>query len=207
MASTAHASRWGDSAAVLVVDVSSKRADPEFNTSVPAIVDAANRVADLVEVARETDTPVFYSRGGLSYYTSGGASLSDTERGGWIKQSSITDESAEAARRALELAPQLSPRQDEPVVTKSAPSPFFGSMLSVYLSSRGIDTVIVGGIVTSGCIRAAVTDAFSHDYWVVLPEECVADKRADAHRYHMNEMDRKYADVVSLSDVTAYLRG
>lgn len=197
---------WGESPAVLVVDVSRKRADPALETSVPSIVEATERIADLLAVAREVETPVLFSRGGKSYYTSGGVSLPDCERGGWVKQTPIRDESAAEARRALEIAPQLAPRDDEPVVTKSAPSPFFKSMLPVYLSSYGVDTLVVTGIHTSACVRAAVTDAFSHDYWVVLPEECVADRRSDAHEYHVTEMGRKYADVAPVADVTAYLR-
>lgn len=193
-----------DTAAVLVVDVSRKRADPTLETAVPAVTEAADRIGDLLTVARETGIPIFFSRGGKSYYTSGGVSLSNTERGGWVKQNPIRDESADAAERALELAPQFSPQNDEPIITKSAPSPFFGSMLSVYLSSHNIDTLVVAGIHTSGCVRATVTDAFSHNHWVILPEECVADQRSDAHEYHMAEMDRKYADVVPLTDVTDY---
>lgn len=197
---------WGDSPAVLVVDVSRKRADPALDTSVPSVTEATDRIAELLAVARDSAVPVFFSRGGKSYYTSGGVSLSDCERGGWIKQHPVRDEPPEAAERALEIAPQLAPRDDEPVVTKSAPSPFFKSMLSTYLASHGVDTVVVTGIHTSACIRAAVTDAFSHNYWVVLPEECVADRRPEAHEYHLAELDGKYADVVALSDVTAYLR-
>lgn len=197
----------GTSVAVLVVDVSRKRADPNLETSYPSVVDATQSISELVDSARENDTPVFFSRGGKSYHLSEGSPLSRTERGAWVKQNQMREESEENSRNALEIAPQLSPREDEVVITKSAPSPFFNTMLPVYLSSHGVDTLVVTGMQASGCVRAAVTDAFSHDYWVVLPEECVADKRNDAYEYHMDEMDKKYADVVSMSDAGRYIRG
>lgn len=197
---------WGGSPAVLVVDVSRKRADPDLDTASPPVVEAADEISELLTVSRETGVPVFFSRGGKSYYTSGGVDMTKAERGGWIKQNPIRDEEASKGERALELAPQFEPRTDEPIITKSAPSPFFGSMLSVYLSSHQIDTLVVAGIHTSGCVRATVVDAFSHNYWVVLPRECVADRRPDAHEFHIDELDRKYADAAPLKEVTTYLR-
>ena len=79
-------------------------------------------------------------------------------------------------------------------------------MLDTYLSSMKIDTVIVTGMMTSGCIRATVTDAFSNDLNIILPEECVADKRVEAHEYHMEEMGLKYGKVEKMQDDVEQLK-
>ena len=68
----------GEAPALLIVDVSRKRADPTLKTAVPAVTEAANQISDLLESAREREMPIFFSRGGKSYYTSGGAALTDT---------------------------------------------------------------------------------------------------------------------------------
>lgn len=198
--------QWGDSPAVLVVDISRKRADPNLETSYPSIVDAAERTSSLLEVARDLDVPVCYSRGGRSYYTSDGVDLTDAQRGGWPKQNPIREESREEAERAITVAPTVEPEPGDLTVTKIGPSAFFWTELPVYLSSIGVDTLIVTGIMTSSCVRATVTDAFAYDYWVVVPRECVADRRTDAHRYHVDEMDQKYADVTAVTTVIEYLR-
>lgn len=197
--------RWGDTPALLVVDVTRKRADPSLDTAMTPIVETAERIADLLSVARERDVPVFFSRGGKSYYTSSGADVSESERGGWAKQNPIREESPVEARRALELAPQLDPRDDETIVTKRTPSAFFESPLASDLDALGTDTLVVTGIMTSCCVRASVTDAFAHDYHVVIPEGCVADRRPAADAFHVAEMGEKFADVESFETVSAYL--
>jgi nicotinamidase-related amidase len=196
---------WGDSPALVVVDVTRKRADPALDTAKPAIVAAAERIADLLAVARDHDVPVFFTRGGKSYYTSGGADLADDERGPWPMQTDIREETPEQARVAMEPPPQYAVHEDEPLVTKRTPSAFYDSPLPDMLEERGVDTVVITGVVTSCCVRASVTDAFAGGYRVVLPEDCVADRRPAAHAFHMAEMDEKFADVAPAATVAEYL--
>lgn len=197
--------RWGERPALLVVDVSRKRADPSLDTSLSQVVDATDTIADLEGIARDCNVPVFYSRGGKSYYTSSGADVTEEERGGWVKQNPIREESATEAQYAFELAPQLSPNEDE-IITKRTPSAFFESSLADRLDDLNVDTLIVTGIMTSCCIRATVTDAFANNYWVVMPEDCIADRRPAAHAFHTAEMNEKFADVVDFDAVVSYLR-
>ncbi len=90
------------------------------------------------------------------------------------------------------------------MVTKSKPSAFFGTPLASMLTYLGVDTLVVTGMVTSGCVRATVVDAFSHNYRVVVPIECVADRSATSHQVNLFDMDMKYADVLPLADVLAH---
>lgn len=198
--------RWGDTPALLVVDVSRKRADPELDTAYPDVVSAADSIAELLTVARERDVPRLFTNGGKSYYTSGGADLTDEERGPWPLQNPIREESPEEAASAIELAPQLGRREDETLVTKRTPSAFFDSPLADRLDDLGVDTLVVAGVMTSCCVRATVEDAFAHGYPVVLPRECIADHRPAAHGFHLHEMGEKFADVVDRSTAEGYLR-
>lgn len=197
---------WGDNPAVLVVDVSRKRADPSLDTAYSEIVEAADHIADLLDVTRGSAVPVFFTRGGKSYYTSGGADLAPEERKPWTNQHSIRDESAAQARRAFELAPQLDRRDHERLITKQTPSAFFESPLAEELDSEGVDTLVVLGIMTSCCVRATIEDAFAHGYQIVVPEQCVADRRPAADAFHLAEVDQKFGDVVDVDDAASYIR-
>lgn len=197
---------WGDNPALLVVDVSRKRADPSLDTAYPPIVAATDHIAELLAVARDVDVPVFFSRGGKSYYLSGGADLDPDERGPWTNKHSIRDETPAQARRAFELAPQLNPRDCERVITKRTPSAFFESPLAAELDDLGIDTVVITGIMTSCCVRATIEDAFAHEYRIVVPEQCVADHRPAADAFHLAEIDQKFGDVVDMETVRSYLQ-
>lgn len=197
---------WGENPAVLVVDVSRKRADPSLDTAYTDIVEAAERIADLLEVTRELSVPIFFSRGGKSYYLSGGADLEPADRKPWTNQDPVRDESPEQAGRAFKLAPQLDRRDHERLITKQTPSAFFGSPLAEELEAADVDTVVVTGIMTSCCVRATVEDAFAHRYQVVVPEQCVADRRPAANGFHLAEFDQKFGDVADVETVKSYLQ-
>lgn len=195
----------GTDPALLVVDVARSKADPDVDSSTPAVTEATENMRDLVRVARAADVPVYYTLGGLSSHVSSAAELADVERGGWRKQNDVREETAQEARRHETLSNAFDPRDDEVVIHKHGPSAFFKTMLPVYLSSQGVDTLVVTGLTASGCVRATVVDGFSHDYHVVLPRECVADTRPEVTEFHLDEMDYKYADAVPQATVEAYL--
>jgi len=92
------------------------------------------------------------------------------------------------------------------VFTKRMPSAFFESPLGSYLVWHRIDTVIVTGGSTSGCVRATAVDSLSHGYRTIVPEECVADKHESYHYANLTDLQLKYADVVSVSEVVERLR-
>jgi nicotinamidase-related amidase len=112
-----------------------------------------------------------------------------------------------ARREAYEIVPELQPLPSETVLVKAAPSAFFGTDLVNLLVFHSIDTVILAGTVTSGCVRATAVDAFSYNFRVVIPEECVCDRGPTSHKVALFDIHMKYGDVRSLADVLAYLRG
>lgn len=105
----------------------------------------------------------------------------------------------------FEIIPEVAPAAGEPVLRKAAPSAFWGTPLLGYLNQRRVDTVLVVGEATSGCVRATVVDAASNRFRVAVIEECVFDRHEAAHAINLFDMDQKYADVVSLADAVAYL--
>ena len=88
--------------------------------------------------------------------------------------------------------------------TKSAPSAFFGTPLVAYLNKQRVDTVIVTGCTTSGCVRGTIIDSFSNGYRTMVPEECVGDMEEGPHWDNLRDVGRRYADIVKLDDVVSY---
>jgi nicotinamidase-related amidase len=90
------------------------------------------------------------------------------------------------------------------VFTKRMPSAFFETPLRSYLTWHRIDTVIITGGSTSGCVRATAVDSLSHGFRTIIPEECVADKHESNHFANLMDLQLKYADVVSAAEVLAW---
>ena len=104
------------------------------------------------------------------------------------------------------IVPQLPVLPTDLVVRKTQPSAFFGTDLAGYLVSRGVDTLLVAGCTTSGCVRASVVDAMSHNFRPVVVRECVGDRALAPHEASLFDMAQKYADVVSLEAALDHLK-
>src|SRR5205823_4644308 len=109
-------------------------------------------------------------------------------------------------RGRYDIVPQVAPIEGEVVLRKSAPSAFNGTPLLAHLTYLGVDTLIVGGESTSGCVRASVVDGCSYRYKMIVVEECVFDRHQAPHAMNLFDMHQKYADVLSLAAVEAHLR-
>lgn len=109
--------------------------------------------------------------------------------------------------RWIEVDPRLHRTPSEPVIEKRYASAFFGTPLASTLTAAGIDTVIVSGCTTSGCIRATVVDALQHGFRAIVPRQCVGDRAPGQHAANLVDIDGKYGDVVELDDVVSYLAG
>ncbi len=93
------------------------------------------------------------------------------------------------------------------VFTKRMPSAFFETSLASYLIWHKVDTVVITGGSTSGCVRATAVDSLSHGYRTIVPEECVADKHESYHYANLTDLLIKYADVVGVAEVDAWFAG
>jgi len=105
------------------------------------------------------------------------------------------------------FGPGLEPFDDELVVSKQYPSAFFGTSLASTLTAAGIDSVILTGLTTSGCVRATCVDAMSHGFRTAVVAEACGDRHDAPHEANLFDMNAKYADVVGEAEVVAFLEG
>ena len=107
--------------------------------------------------------------------------------------------------RWVELDPRLNRQDGETVVSKKYASSFFGTDLAAQMTSQNVDTLIITGCTTSGCIRATVVDALQNGFRAIVPREAVGDRAEGPHEANLFDIDAKYGDVVSVDEVLAYL--
>jgi nicotinamidase-related amidase len=185
----------GSRPAVLVVDFSCGFTDPEctLGSEMSEAVEATKR---LLDAARARGIPVIFTTIG---YEPG---LKDG--GLWLQKAPALGD-LQVGGRWVEIDPRLEPREDETIVLKKGASAFFGTNLASILISQGIDSVILCGATTSGCIRASAIDLLQYGFPTLVPRECVADRAQAPHEANLFDIQAKYADVVSLDDALGYV--
>jgi maleamate amidohydrolase len=101
------------------------------------------------------------------------------------------------------IVPELTPAPGELVVRKTVPSAFFGTQLAPWLTQRTVQTLLVAGAVTSGCVRASVVDAMSYGFRPLVLADCVGDRAIEPHNANLFDMQQKYAAVTPLAQAIA----
>jgi nicotinamidase-related amidase len=167
----------------------------------PAAWEALPSLQQLLAAARSAGIPVIHI-----------TMLANAGMPGWFEgvhgqaATRPTDPAAlDRQRRAPEIIDELAPIDGEVVLRKSAPSAFWGTPLMAELNRFDVDTLIVAGESTSGCVRASVIDAFSYNFRVAVIEEATFDRGEASHAINLFDMDQKYADVIPLEDALAYI--
>ena len=130
------------------------------------------------------------------------ASLKD---GGLWLQKVPTLADLQLGGRWVEIDERLGRRDDETVIVKKGASGFFGTNLASVLVSQGVDTVILCGATTSGCVRATAIDLLQYGWPTLVPRECVGDRAQAPHDANLFDIQAKYADVVSVDEAIAYV--
>jgi maleamate amidohydrolase len=152
----------------------------------------------VLAAARETHTPIYYT---ACIYDE--ADFADA--GVWrLKQSGIR--SLGAGTPAVELDARLERRADEAIIIKKYASAFFGTDFVSRLNARRVDTLIITGCTTSGCVRASAVDALQLGLRPIVVREAVGDRAEPAHRQSLFDLEQKYADVVGVDETVSYLR-
>ena len=190
------ATGYGKHPAVLVIDfikAYTTEGAPFFGQGV---VDAVAHSVPLLEAARQARVPVIYTK--VLYHPSG------IDGGLFVKKVPALRLLVEGEPLA-EIDPRIPPAPEDLVIVKNYPSPFFGTSLNSTLVGLGIDTVILIGCSTSGCVRAGAIDAIQYGYRVVVPRECVGDRHDGPHDANLFDINAKYGDVVGTEDVIDYL--
>ena len=187
----------GEKPAIIVVDMTYGFVDSAFplghsETGYPA----AAAIRRLLDRARPLGVPVFYSLAKQG--------TSACERGRW-KGGGAAANPGMRDPKANTIAHEIAPQPGDVVIAKTWPSVFFGTDLPSHLMYHRVDTLIVTGMVTSGCVRGTAIDAFSYNLRVIIPQECVADRGQTSHKVALFEIHMKYGDVLPLDTVIAEL--
>jgi maleamate amidohydrolase len=191
---------WGGRPALLVVDFVRGYTEPGGPFLLPDPAPAVAATAELVDAARAGGRPVAWT---VVRYTAG---LADGGR--FVRKVPALAAFAEDADGGWgEIAPPLHPRSGEPVVVKQYASAFFGTSLAATLHGTGVDTVVISGVSTSGCIRASATDALNHGFRPLVVRQACADRSPALHENNLADLDAKYADVIDLAEAVDGLRG
>lgn len=188
---------FGRKIAVIVVDMTRLFVEDRFppgcaKTGRPA----AKSIKKLLDKARAIGIPIIYTKGS-SLVTTGITKVSEKQTAAMAH--------AHAMESADEIINEIAPKAKDIVIEKTKPSAYMGTPLLSLMNHFDVDTVIVTGMVTSGCVRATVVDAFSYNFKVIIPIECVADRGEVSHKVNLFDMDMKYADVTPLSNVLEHL--
>lgn len=185
----------GERPALVVIDMCRAYFDPDspLFAGVPEVAEAC---VSLVAGARQADVPIIWTRveyepggsdGGIFYRKVGALSVFD--RGGELG----------------EWLPELSPEPGDVIITKQYASGFFGTSLAATLTSTRIDTALICGVSTSGCVRATALDACQHGFVPVVVSDACGDRDPNVHNANLFDLDAKYADVEPLATVLQHL--
>jgi nicotinamidase-related amidase len=160
--------------------------------------DALPILADLIGLARTKGLPVIY--------TTGAERDDKWDRGGWLWKNSRSRERPKATNLdGNAIMPQIAPAPQDIVIGKQKPSAFHGTNLLDYLFLLKCDSVIVMGTATSGCVRATVVDAFSHNLRVTVVEDGCFERCQASHAVNLFDMNSKYADVLPSGEVRSFM--
>jgi maleamate amidohydrolase len=150
----------------------------------------------LLQAARAAGIPVIHTK--VMYHPSGAD-------GGWFVRKVPALRNLIQGEPLAEIDPKVAPLPEEVVIVKQYPSPFFGTPLAPMLATLGVDTLILAGCSTSGCVRAGALDGVQHGYRVIVPRECVGDRHDGPHDANLFDINAKYGDVVGRDEVIEYI--
>ncbi len=186
---------FGYRPAILVIDFQNSHTSPEHPFGGrPLALRALENTQKLLAKARPLGIPVAVC------YT---AYNSDKDMPYW-KINAVRDTYFHG-NPATHLDPRIVDADYDHVVCKSGPSIFYETTVQPFLTKQRVDTVILTGVNTSGCIRATAIDAFQRGYRTIVPEDCVGDVEQGPHEANLRDIERRYVDVVDRARVEDYL--
>jgi nicotinamidase-related amidase len=160
---------------------------------------AVDRIRELLEASRPKGVPVLYPV----------VERKDRfDTGRWKdKIPGMDSEEHRIGQRGTQIVEEVAPEPGDIVISKRYASAFFGTPLMTYLNDLDVDTLVVTGCTTSGCVRATVMDAFSYAFRVIVPEDAVYDRGEASHAINLFDMSQKYADILTTDEVLSFFDG
>lgn len=189
--------QWGRRPALLLVDFARAYFEPSsplFGGEGCAV--ARDNAARLLSAARQNNVPVIFTE---VRYMPGGSD------GGAFFRKAPPLKVFERGNPLGDIVEGLERRESEVLITKQYPSAFFGTSLASTLTAMQIDTVLLCGLTTSGCVRASCVDSMSHGFVTLVVSDAVGDRAEGPHRANLFDMSAKYADLLSTKEAAEYL--
>lgn len=190
-----HRLGFGERPALIIVDFTKGFAEPDLLGG-GNIVAAIDNTVRLLAAGRAHKLPIVFSR---HAYASDGSDL------GLFVQKNPNLKKLTTNSETTQIVEKLTPGHGELVLTKRHPSVFFGTDLIGWLVTRRVDTTIIAGCTTSGCIRASVVDALGHGLRPIIVRDCVGDRALGPHEANLFDIEQKFGDVLSLPQVLEQL--
>ncbi len=157
-------------------------------------------IARLLAACRDKGLPVFY--------TTGNRRCDGWDAGSWAWKNPRVTEKPRTADGDLDgntIVQEIAPQPRDIVIAKHKPSAFFGTPLQSFMVQHGVDSLLLVGTTTSGCVRATAVDAFSNNYRIAVVEEGCFDRSQASHALSLCDLHAKYADVVKLDDALSFV--
>ena len=185
----------GEKPALVVIDLIDAFTDPGSNLG-SDVSDVLDRTERLLTAFRDQGLPRYFTT--VAYEESYG------DAGMFIEKVPAMRE-LELGTERVAVDDQVAPVDDERVILKKYASAFFGTDLETELTTHRVDTLVLAGVTTSGCIRATAVDSLQHGYRTIVPADAVGDRAEGPHKANLFDIDAKYGDVVKTDEVIAYL--
>jgi maleamate amidohydrolase len=189
---------WGRNPAVLVIDFTHAYTMPDSPLFAEGVVKAIPASIELLDAARAAGVPIIYTK--VMYHPSA------ADGGLFVRKVPVLQRLV-PGERLVEIDDRVAPRPEDLVIVKQYPSAFFGTSLGATLTARGIDTLVLLGCSTSGCVRATAVDTMQHGFRGIVPRECVGDRHEGPHDANLFDINAKYADVLPKAEVVAHFNG
>jgi len=187
---------YGERPAIVVVDLQVGFTAPEISPvagDLGRVIGATNRI---LAAARAVAAPAYFTVIGYDPDCPDDAGLWP-KKGPYLRTLALGSD-------LVKLDPRLDRRAADLVLVKKYASAFFGTHLAPMLAAKKIDTVVVTGCTTSGCVRATIVDALGYGFRPIVPLEAVGDRATEPHEASLFDIDAKYGDVVALEEVLEY---
>jgi maleamate amidohydrolase len=184
---------FGEKLALIVVDFQKAFTSKESPLGgSPLITEAVKKTKELIAAARHAEVPIIY--------TVVGYREDQQDMGLWpAKVSTLSN--VTLGSLWVEIDDELSVLDEDIVLVKKMPSAFFNTDLTNILIKKRIDTVIVAGCTTSGCVRATAVDSFSYGFRTIVAKECVGDQGLEPHRANLFDINNRYGDIVGNEEI------
>ncbi len=187
---------FGSRPALLIVDFQVGFIDPAVFGG-GNIKEAVSKTAFLLAGMREIGAPVAYTRAVFDEEAVDGGTFALKVPGLYrLKESAAISQ----------ITPDLAPRSGELVLKKIGPSAFFSTPLISWLSKQSVDTLIITGATTSGCVRASVVDSCSYSFRTIVATDCCGDRAIEPHEANLFDIGQKYADLMTGEEALAKAR-